>query len=106
MEWNFGVLGWMVWPILLVGMMRFIGAGGRAGRHHRHNRWGIDRGRWARDDQSEFDAGPDPKALLRELDTQRAELADMASRLSELENRADFTERLLAAPREKGTFAP
>lgn len=100
MQWHNGMMGWIIWPSIVFGMMRIFRRGGRR-RRDRLKEWGAQRGRWDRAERAEFEAGPDPDTLMLELDAQRAELAEMATRLSELENRADFAERLLSTPREK-----
>lgn len=44
----------------------------------------------------------DAAALRQELDDQREYIASLETRVAELENRQDFTERLLTGPREVG----
>jgi hypothetical protein len=82
---------WIIWPLLLFGLMAM-----RGSRRWRYSgMWGErDRG----DRYSSRRDGFDPEPLLKELEAQRAEMQEMADRLAELENRADFTERLLASP--------
>lgn len=75
---------WIIWPLIIFGLMS-IGRG-------RSWRW---RARYAAPAPA-FD----PQPLLRELDAQRAEMEEMTARIAELENRADFTERLLSAPHD------
>ena len=83
-------MSWIIWPLLIFGLMAI-----RRGR--RWDRWARREmgARWDNQPQG-FDAEP----LLKELEAQRAEMDEMASRLAELENRADFTERMLSSPRE------
>lgn len=73
----------LIWP--LVGFMMYSMRRNRGWR-----RSGRDR------DGHEFD----PEPLLREIESQREQIEEMSARLAELENRADFTERMLATPKE------
>ncbi|MEO8030770.1 MAG: hypothetical protein ABJC74_17815 [Gemmatimonadota bacterium] len=82
---------WIIWPLLGFWMW-----GGRSG-------WwgGRNRDRWGGRRQ-EFDTEP----LLKELDAQKLQIDEMSARLAELENRADFTERMLASPKEALSHKP
>jgi hypothetical protein len=85
-------MSWIIWPLLILGFMAL-----------RRGRYRGPRGPWDMAGMSGWGSrqqGVDPEALLKELESQRAQLDEMAARLAELENRADFTERLLAAPHE------
>lgn len=90
------VMWWVIWPLLAFGMMRVFRP--RGTRRYRL-RFGGPADRWERD--GDADPSLRPEALLRELEAQRSQMDEMAARLSELENRADFAERLLAAPHSR-----
>jgi hypothetical protein len=90
-----GSMGWIVWPLLFVGLFS-IGRGRRGRKRPRGQR-----GRWDLASPWGSESGVDPDSLLRELEAQRRQLEEMATRVAELENRADFAERLLAGPREQ-----
>jgi hypothetical protein len=81
---------WIIWPLLIFGLMAI--RGGRRGRHRAPWDWGWG---WHSQQQQSFDSEP----LMKELEVQRVQMEEMATRLAELENRADFTERMLATPR-------
>jgi hypothetical protein len=86
-------MSWIIWPLLIFGLMAV-----RRGRYRGPwAPWGVA-GPWGWGPRQQ---GVDPEPLLKELESQREQLEEMASRLAELENRADFTERLLAAPHEE-----
>lgn len=87
---------WIIWPLMAFGLMRLFRH--RGPRRHRMHDWGLPWGYRDRDTLSSADPSLNPDALLRELDAQRTQMDEMAARLSELENRADFAERLLAGP--------
>jgi hypothetical protein len=76
---------WIIWPLLGFAMMGMRGS----------RRFGV-RGMWGGPRAPEFD----PEPLLKEIDAQREQIEEMSARLAELENRADFTERMLAKPGE------
>jgi hypothetical protein len=80
--WEFA---WMFWVVPLVLVMTL-------GRHRRHEWW-----RHGRSD-------PDPR-LEQELDDQRVDVEALERRVAELEERLDFTERLLASRTEHPTPA-
>lgn len=84
-------MAWIIWPLLIFGLFAI-----------RSGRWRHYGGSWGRWDQGWGPARQnfDPEPLLKELEAQRAEMDEMAARLAELENRADFTERMLSAPHE------
>jgi hypothetical protein len=90
---------WIIWPLMVFGFMRMFRH--RGPRRDRQHAWEIPWGRRDRNGFSSTDPSLGPETLLRELDAQRTQMEEMAARLSELENRADFAERLLAGPREK-----
>lgn len=92
---------WIIWPLLFFGFMAI-----RSGRRARHSSawgpWGYwNSGTWGNGQQA-FDAEP----LLKELEAQRVQMEEMAARLAELENRADFTERMLSTPKEVAEHRP
>ncbi len=76
---------WLVVAVILVWVL----FGRRRGRGYRPGRLegGID--------------DREAAALRGELNEQREYISSLEARVAELENRQDFTERLLAAPREK-----
>jgi hypothetical protein len=79
MSWHF----WLI-PLVIFLSIRFSRRWQYYGRLHRERRWRED-------------ALPerDPE-VTSELESQRNYIADLESRIAELENRLDFTERLLA----------
>lgn len=89
-----GSMWWIVWPLLFGGLFS-IGRGRRRRKGPRGQR-----GRWDLGESAETPS-QDVEFLRREMESQRIQLEEMAGRLAELENRADFTERLLTAPHEK-----
>jgi len=88
----------VIWPIIGF-MMYTMRPSGRVWRY---------RGSWGEPGQGShgtFDSGGsrhhfDPEPLLKEIDAQREQIEEMSARLAELENRADFTERMLAGPKQ------
>jgi hypothetical protein len=79
MSWHF----WLI-PIFF---FWFFGMRRRFGDLPRHRRRKLAR--------TEAGTAPDPE-LAAEVETQRSYISDLEARVAELENRLDFTERLLA----------
>jgi hypothetical protein len=65
-----------------------LGWGWRSGRHSRRGGWNSDGRIGARYDE-----------LVGELDRRTTIIEQLEGRVAELENRLDFTERMLASPR-------
>ena len=88
MSIDLGHLVWIVWPLLFFGFFWRRGSRrplARTEKLRRRNR-----------------AAPDETLELRDdLDEQRGYVGELERRVAELENRLDFAERLLAAPRER-----
>jgi hypothetical protein len=91
-------MSWIIWPLLIFGLMAV-----RRGRYRGPwVPWGMA-GPWGWGPRQQ---GVDPEPLLKELESQREQLEEMAARLAELENRADFAERMLATPKEVAAHQP
>jgi len=95
MDSHGAMIWWILGPLMFIGLTRVFRPRGR--RRQRMQGWGW--GAWEQDPRA--DSSLDPEVLIRELEAQRAQMEELATRLSELENRADFAERLLSAPRER-----
>ena len=65
-------------------------------------RWEPD-SRWGRRKRRDFEAAPASPELAAEVEAQRTYIGDLEARVAELENRLDFTERLLSTRHSEST---
>jgi len=84
-------MSWIIWPLLMFGLFAIRGG--------RRRRYGAAWGWWDRGSEAPPPSF-DPELLLKEIDAQREQIEELSSRLAELENRADFAERMLATPKD------
>jgi hypothetical protein len=85
-------MSWLAVMVLVFVVGPALGWGWRSGRPRRRGRWDSDGQLGARYDE-----------LIGELDRRTTMIEQLEGRVAELENRLDFTERMLASPRLRPT---